>query len=151
MDAKTKTALGLALATILTAGPALAEAPENYIKYRQAVMSAIGGHMSASSQIVRGRVAPDGALAMHADALARLNADLAPLFPEGSDFGETKARESIWEDWQGFMDKADAARDATAAFAEAVASGDADSIQAAHRDVGRSCKGCHEDFRIKDD
>lgn len=128
-----------------------AAAPENYIKYRQAMMKAVGGHMSASSQILRGKVSVDGDLAMHARALAGLNANLTRLFPEGSDFGETKAKEAIWEDWAKFEQAANAARDATAAFAEAAASGDTAQIKAAHKDVGKSCKGCHKDFRQKDD
>ncbi|MDJ0741557.1 MAG: cytochrome c, partial [Gammaproteobacteria bacterium] len=59
--------------------------PENYIKYRQAVMKAVGGHMGASTQIVRGKVAEMDTLALHARALADLNADLLRLFPDGSD------------------------------------------------------------------
>ena len=84
-------------------------------------------------------------------ALADLNADLTRLFPEGSDFGETKATEAIWADWAKFEQAADAAKDATAAFAAAVADGDSAKIAAAHKDVGQACKGCHEDFRQKDD
>lgn len=140
-----------ACAALLAAPIAGAENAEDYIKYRQAVMKAIGGHMSASSQIVRGKVSPEGALSMHADALARLNADLASLFPEGSDFGETKARAEIWDDWATFEKRANEARDATAAFAKAANTGDSDAILTAQRAVGDSCKGCHKDFRVKDD
>jgi len=128
-----------------------ADQAENYIKYRQAVMKAIGGHMGASTLIVRGKVNPDGDLAMHAEALAKLSRQITRLFPEGSDFGETKAKESVWQDWAKFEKAADAARDATAVFAEAAASGDEARISAAHKEVGKSCKGCHEDFRQKDD
>lgn len=147
-----KTLFPIMLLACVTITP-LAQAgnAENYIKYRQAVMKAIGGHMGASSQIVRGKVSPPGALALHAKALADLNADLAALFPAGSDFGETQSRESIWEDFAAFQAKADETRDATAAFAAAVAGGNSDDIRAAQRSVGKSCKGCHEDFRRKDD
>lgn len=141
-----------ALAGLLVlTGAAGASEPENYIKYRQAVMKAIGGHMGASGLIARGKVAENAALAVHAKALASLNADLTRLFPEGSDFGETKAKAEIWEEWAKFEQAANAARDATAAFAAAVDGGDAGKIAAARKDVGESCKGCHEDFRQKDD
>ena len=142
----------LLLAGLLATGSAaLAADPENYIKYRQAVMKAIGGHMSASSQIVRGKV-PEGAqLAMHAQALADLSGNVTRLFPAGSDFGETRAKEAIWEDWAKFEQAANAAKDATAAFAAAVAGGDSEKIAAAQKDVGKSCKGCHKDFRQKDE
>lgn len=138
------------LTLTLLAGSATAE-PENYIKYRQAMMKAIGGHMGASTDIVRGKVDPEGDLQMHASALAALNANLTRLFPEGSDFGETKARPAVWDEPDKFRQAADAARDATAAFAAAVEGGDSAAIAAAHKDVGQSCKGCHEDFRQKDD
>ena len=141
----------IAIAAVLGAAAAHAEMPENYIKYRQAMMSAIGGHMGASTQIVRGKVTPEGHLAMHAKALAELTTDIAALFPEGSDFGETKAKDVIWQEWDKFQEAADKTKQATAAFADAVAGGDADTIAAAHKDVGQSCKGCPEDFRQKDD
>lgn len=145
-----KTAL-IAAAMIATVSVAQASEPEDYIKYRQAVMKAIGGHSGAASQIVRGKVSPPGALAMHADALAALTADLTSLFPEGSDFGETKAKAEIWSDRTAFEKAAADAKSATAAFASAVAGGDADKIGAAYKDVGEACKGCHKQFREKDD
>lgn len=141
----------LLLAGLLATASLHAAEPENYIKYRQAIMKAIGGHMGASSQIVRGKVSPDEDLTLHASALARLNTDIARLFPEGSDLGETKATEAVWDDRAKFEQAADAARDATAAFAEAAAGGDAETIRAAHKEVGKSCKGCHKDFRLKDE
>lgn len=137
---------------LLLASSAAAEQPENYIKYRQAMMKAIGGHMSAISQLVRGKVANNGDLAMHASALAALNKDLTRLFPEGSDFGETQAKAVIWDEWEKFDKAAGEAAKATAALADAASGGaDAAQIAAAHKAVGQSCKGCHEDFREKDD
>ena len=59
------------------------------------MMTAIGG-VTAPPARSWGKVAPPGHLAMHANALRDLASDLAALFPEGSDFGETKARADIW-------------------------------------------------------
>jgi cytochrome c556 len=139
----------IATALITATAAAQAEDPENYIDYRQAVMSAIGGHSGAAGQIVRGKVSPEGALAMHANALAALSADISGLFPEGSDFGETRAKEEIWSDRAAFDKAADDAKTATAAFAAAVAAGDKERIGASYRDVGESCKACHKEFRQK--
>lgn len=141
----------IALLALTVTTSAMAMEPENYIKYRQAMMDAVGGHMGASTQIVRGKVDLQEDLQMHAKALAALNANLVRLFPQGSDFGETKATAAVWDEPDKFQQAADAARDATAAFASAVEGGDAAAIAAAHKDVGKSCKGCHEDFRQKDD
>jgi cytochrome c556 len=140
----------MALALTFAAGPGLAEEPENYIKYRQLMMKAIGGHMGAASQILRGLVAPEGDLQVHAQSLAALTTNIPRLFPEGSDFGETEALPAIWDDRAKFEEAAEAAKTATSAFAEAVAGGDMETIAAAHREVGKSCKGCHESFRKED-
>jgi cytochrome c556 len=142
----------LCVCTLLCiANPGLADEPEDVIKYRQSMMAAIGGHMGASTQIVRGKVQPEGHLAMHAKALAELSGDLGVLFPEGSDFGETKAKAEIWSKPQDFARVVADAKTATAEFATAAAGGDAAQIAAAHRKVGEACKACHQDFRQKDD
>lgn len=125
--------------------------PENYIKYRKAVMKAIGGHMGASSQIVRGKITSDAALSLHSKALADLNMNLTKLFPEGSDFGETRAKESIWDDWAKFEAAAKKGEEATAAFSTAVRTGDSEKIKAAFKEVGKSCKGCHKEYRKKEE
>jgi cytochrome c556 len=142
----------LALITaVLVAGAVQAEEPENYIKYRKAMMKAIGGHSSAASQIVRGKVAPEGDLLMHALALAELSRNLTRLFPEGSDFGETRAKQEIWDQWARFEEAAENSKKATADFAAAAAGRNSAQIANAFKNVGKSCKGCHKDFREKDD
>ena len=148
-----KKLLVLALITLIgTPTAVLSDDAENYIQYRQAIMKAIGGHMGATSQLLRGRVSPQGDhLAMHTSALAALNSDLTQLFPEGSDFGETEAKGEIWDQWDQFEKAANETKAATAKLAEAVAGGDRSEITSAHRAVGRTCKGCHEDFREKND
>lgn len=125
--------------------------PENYIKYRQAIMEAMGGHTGAAAQIVRGKVSPEGALKLHADSLAALAQNLTTLFPEGSDFGETDALPKIWTEWPKFEQAAANAKTATETFATAVASGDQAKIGEAFKGVGDACKGCHKDFRENDD
>lgn len=141
------------IATLLITGTAQvqAEEAENYIKYRQAMMKAIGGHTGAISQIMRGKVAPEGDLLMHSLALAALNRNLTRLFPEGSDFGETKAKEAVWSDWAKFEQAAAEAKQATADLAAKAAGGDRRQIANAWKAVGKSCKGCHKEFREKDD
>jgi len=147
-----KNGIALLIAALLASTTsAQAEEPENYIKYRQAMMTAIGGHNGAATQIMRGKVDPEGDLVMHANALAALSSNIPRLFPEGSDFGETKAKDEIWSQWDKFEQAANDAKMATAAFSEAVSSGDADRIAKTFKDVGDSCKGCHKEFRQKDD
>ena len=125
--------------------------PEDIIKYRQAAMKASGGHMAASAAIVKGKVPFHGQLLGHARALEQLNHGLASLFPEGSDFGKTKALEAVWKDRAEFDKVARAAEEKAKAFAKAAAGKDLKAAAAAHKDLGDACSACHKKFRKKDE
>lgn len=135
---------------IVMPATAISDDSENIIKYRQAIMKAIGGHMSASSLIVRGKVSYK-ALKEHATALKILTADIPGLFPDDSDFGETRAKEEVWGKRAAFEKAAGDAKKSIEAYAAAVESGKADAISAKFKDVGEGCKGCHKDFRQKEE
>jgi cytochrome c556 len=142
--------LGLAAALLLPQ-LAMSDESEDVIKYRQAVMKAIGGHMSASSLIVRGKVSYKPQLQEHAKALKILTSDIPALFPDDSDFGETRAMAEVWGKRDDFVKAADLSKQSIADFLAAVEQGKPDSIAASFQKVGDGCKGCHKDFRQKDD
>ena len=145
---------GLAgLAAVLVAfSPALADTtPEDAKDYRSAVMTALRGHIGAASMIVRGLVENRGQLLGHAEGLASTANELTHIFPEGSNVGDSEALPAIWENPGEFAAAVERMRDATAAFEEAAAEGDQEAIGAAFRDVGMSCRGCHDNFRKSDD
>jgi hypothetical protein len=58
--------------------------PEDAKGYRTSVMTALKGHVGASSMTVRGLVDDHGQLAGHAAGLASAAAELKYIFPEGS-------------------------------------------------------------------
>jgi cytochrome c556 len=124
---------------------------EQAVKYRQNVMDAMGGLAGAAVGKLRDGFDFGPGLGDIASGLQAMAADIPSLFPEGTDFGETKAKPEVWSDADGFADKAAEAKDATAAFAEAVKSGDKAAMMQAFRDVGDACKGCHEEYRKKED
>ncbi len=128
---------------------AFADEPEQVIKYRKNVMKSIGGHMGASASIVQGKVSFKGDLKDHAHALALMSKDIVALFPKGSDFGETGAKDAVWEKPAEFKKAADAAKEKTAAFAKVVASGDTKNYVPAFKAVAETCKACHKTFRQK--
>ncbi len=132
-------------------GPVWAEDAENYIKYRQNYMKALGGHMGSAAQIVRGKVSPEGQLLVHAEAIEALSKGITPLFPEGSDFGETEAKEEIWQKWEEFETAAGDSAMAATAFREAVASGDSAAAGEPFRALSDACKGCHKKFRVEEE
>ncbi|MGF1644455.1 MAG: c-type cytochrome [Thiotrichales bacterium] len=141
----------LILSVALGAAPAVAEPePESVIKYRQAFMKALGGHSGAVSQIVRGGFAPDGHLLVHARAIAGLSQGLLAVFPEGSDFGETRAKPEIWARWTQFKKIGEDGAAAGAELLRAVERGDAAEVADRYARLGETCKACHKDFRAEE-
>ena len=66
---------GLLAAGMVLAGQAWAMDSEEVIKYRKNVMKSLGGHMGASAGIVRGKVAFNDQLKMHAQATLLFGVD----------------------------------------------------------------------------
>jgi cytochrome c556 len=140
------TAAGL----LLVSAVAGAATPQDAIKYRQAVMNTMSGHVSAINLIFTGKVEHQDYLLSHAEALAAAGDQIGKLFPAGSNAGDTDALPAIWADPAKFQKAADAGRTATAALRDAVKSGDKAAIGRSLKPVFDSCKGCHDSFREED-
>ncbi|MCU0935281.1 MAG: cytochrome c [Gammaproteobacteria bacterium] len=149
MTLSTRLSVPLVLCGALVAGAAAAADAEDVIKYRQASMKALGGHATAMAQIVRGKVAFPARLEGHAQAAAALTRDLPALFPAGSDFGETDAKPEIWSKRAEFEKVSGDSSKAADALVTAVRSGDSAAVGKAFDALSQTCKGCHEDFRVK--
>lgn len=135
---------GAAALVLLAIGAA---ASEGQVDYRQHVMAAVGGHMQAIADIVRGKVEHAGHSAVHAKALADL-ADIAPtLFPAGSEGGDTLP--AVWESPEDFQAKLTAFKEAASGLRTAADSGDPAQVGMALRDLGQACKGCHDNYRAE--
>ncbi len=120
---------------------------EDLIKYRQAVMKSVGGHMGAAAQIVRGKVPYAADLVHHAESIKKSLEDVPKLFPPDSDFGETSALPAVWSKADGFRQKADEAKVAADEFLEASKGGDQAVTGAKFKGLVDTCKACHKDFR----
>ncbi len=139
-----------ATVVLLAASQFAAADPEAEIKYRQAVMESVGGHMSAMAAILRNRIRFDD-LEIHAGAMADL-ADVVPhIFPEGSGDGETEALTDIWEEPGAFRERVDAFVSAARGMSDAAATGEMGEIGPAIDKLGQACKGCHDNFREEHD
>ena len=115
------------------------------------MMKAIGGHTGAAGAIIQGKVDYKSQLADHARALQALTGDIPTLFPKGSDFGETKAKDGVWSNRVEFEKTAKDATAKVAAFAKAVQGGNPQAIAAGYKEMGEGCKSCHKDFRKKEE
>jgi cytochrome c556 len=115
-------------------------------EYREHTMEAIGGHMQAAVNIIKGEVSHTDHLAIHAGALAELSAIVPALFPAGSGEG-TDAKPAIWENPDDFAERVEAFKTAAPAFDAAVSSGE--GVGPAIQNLGQACKSCHDDYRAE--
>lgn len=75
-------------------------------------------------------------------------------FPEGSgrDSGwDTEALATIWEQPEKFAEAQDRLIEESATMVQLAASGDAAATGAHIRELGGTCKNCHDTFRLDDD
>jgi cytochrome c556 len=116
------------------------------IKYRTNIMSIIGGHMGAIAAIVKGKVPYNEELVYHAQGLAAAAPKTLPAFETKATSDNSSALPVIWVQWPEFEKAALQLEQTTAKFSTAAAAGNMADIGAALGDVGKSCKGCHDDF-----
>ena len=148
MNIKKLTA-SIILASVLV--PAYAAESEDIIKYRISVMKASGSHMSAAARIVRGKVDFQEQLKLHANSIHGISSTIGTLFPEDSDFGDTRAKEEVWSKAKEFEEAAKTNQQAAADFSKTVAAGDKDALAASFKKLSDSCKSCHEKFRTEEE
>ena len=141
-----KKQLGLmALSTLLAVG-AVHASEEDTVKYRHYLMEAVGGHMNNAVAIMKGEVPYKDQLAYHADSLAKAAPYVIPAFETKAMTDKSEALPKIWDNWADFEKASGKFEESAAAFSKAVASGDMAAMGAALGDLGKSCKGCHDDF-----
>lgn len=118
---------------------------------RHELMEDVGAGAKTIGKMLEGEAPFDAAAAMGALQTWRdAAAVFGTLFPEGSETGyDTEARDTIWSDRAGFeaaLSKwAEATDTAIAANAQSL-----EELQGAAGPVFKTCKGCHEDYRVDD-
>jgi len=144
--------IGLSLGALLT-GTSVAEDvdAEAFIEYREDLMQSAKIHNKGISNILKGKIAAQDSLVRHARTLHELSMMFAESFPEGSDFGDTRAKDTVWSDPDAFQAALEKNQTATAALVTALQNpADSATVGDAVKAVGESCKGCHKKFRSKD-
>jgi cytochrome c556 len=126
------------------------EEVEATVDYRKGVMRAIGGNAAALAAVIMdGADDYRGNLAIHARYIVDMTRDIPALFPEGTDFGETNALPSVWEDQEKFAGLSEDTHKAAVALLEAIEAGE-ENLGPRFREMGQSCSACHDDFRHRD-
>lgn len=140
-----------ATAACLTALPAAAQfqKAEDAIKYRQAAMTLMSAHFGRVAAMAQGKVPFDAKAAAENAALAQTMSTLPfEAYGPGTDAGRpTRAKAEIWTDAAGFKKADETMEKAMVKLAEAAKSGSLDAIKGTVGDVGKACKGCHDDYR----
>ncbi len=142
-------ALGF-IATAADKGP-----HDDAIKGRQAMFQTYSFNMGVLGAMAKEKMDYDADLASEsaANLLAAANFGQSAMWPAGSDNSNpanarTRALPEIWSTYPAVVEKADALKTAAAVLAEQ-AGGGLGALQGAMGDVGKSCKGCHDDFRAE--
>ncbi len=117
------------------------------IKYRQNVMKSVSGHMGAIVDILKNSLPLEDHIVDHARSMLQISRMILSMFPEGSGKGRTKSKQAIWENWSEFESAANNFERESAKLYEVAESGDMEALAKQVRATGKTCSGCHRNFR----
>jgi len=139
-----KTALATVIAlAATTAGFAYATNPA--VQARQEAMQSFGADLKVVMPMMQGAVPFDAAKAQEALAAMQAKAaELPALFEAHEKDPESKAADSIWDNWDDFTTKADALHTAAAAGATVDS---LEALQTAMGPINAACKACHMSYK----
>lgn len=140
-----------ALIGLTFSASSFAAKPEDAVKYRQGVMAAQGWNMNAMGAMVKGEKPYDKAeFLKRAENLAALNKMALEGFTvEGADKADSKTKADAWTSMDKFKGGVDKVNAESAKLVQAAQGGDLNAIKAQFGEVGKTCKGCHDNFRNK--
>ena len=117
------------------------------IKYRQNVMKSVSGHMGAIVDILKNSLPLEDHIVDHARSMLQISRMTLSMFPEGSGKGRTKSKQAIWEKWPEFESAASNFERESSKLLEVAQSGDLEELSKQVRATGKTCSGCHRNFR----
>ncbi|MGD2173006.1 MAG: cytochrome c [Gammaproteobacteria bacterium] len=127
---------------------------EDAIKARQAQMQLRSFNAGPLFGMARGKIDYDAALAgkLAGNLKLMLDLDNSRAWAAGTDNeaypGKTSALPKIWETYPEIADYGKKYKEAVIALASAAGNG-VDALRPAVGDLGKACKGCHDNFREK--
>ncbi|PLX34168.1 MAG: cytochrome c, class II [Hyphomicrobiales bacterium] len=134
--------------TVAAGGAAAHDGATGVVKERMDAMKTMGGAMKQLAAMMKGQSPFDAMAATQAGMTIQGQAEgLLKLFPKGSDDMSSRAKPEVWTKWGEFEAATAALNKASAALAGADMGAGKSDIMALFAGVGKSCKGCHEQFR----
>jgi cytochrome c556 len=143
---------GLALLAGVGCGTAALaqQKPELLVHQRQSAMALIGKYWGPIAGM------PSGKAPYNAETVTRNAGYIEVLskmpwdgFTDGTKDVKSAARPEVFTDTAKFKEAADRMQSMVAQLAKVSKGGDEASVKAAIADVGKSCGGCHDNFRVK--
>ena len=122
---------------------------EDVIKYRQNMMKTISMHYKSLKLLSAGRITQPDQWLPQAQGLNNMAKMISTAYPEDSDFGDTDAKVSIWEDKADFNQKTNALVQFSGKLVSFIEQGEQKQVPELMREVSQSCKDCHKKYREK--
>jgi cytochrome c556 len=119
------------------------------MKQRHEDYEKIGDAMKVISRQLKGDSPDLAQVRQNAGVIAQLAPQVQNWFPAGTgpDVGKTEAKAEIWQKPEDFAAKSRHFTRAAQAFQAAANGNDLAAIRAAHGNLGKSCKACHDLYR----
>ncbi len=140
----------LVAATVVAAAPAFAQfaKPEDAAKYRQSVMFLQGQHAGRINAQLKSDKPDLKAIYDNAIILDMTDKLFLTAFTPGSDMvANTRAKPEVWTDQAKFKERGEKLNVEVGRLLAAAKGNDLAATRAAFGDVGKACKGCHDEFR----
>jgi cytochrome c556 len=143
----------VAVLSVGIAAGALAQAkPEDEIRYRQSVMNVVSRAFGPMIAMAQDKIPYNkDVVAKNSNVIETLVGLPWASFGPGTDKGApTKADMKIWSEQAKFKDASEKLQQIAAKLAQTAKGGDEKAVKAVLGDMGKACKACHDDFRLKD-
>jgi cytochrome c556 len=142
--------------TLLAAAPSAwsqaAPKPEALIKWRQSAYQVVAWNSGRIKTSVEGSYNKDEVLKAANTIAALANGGLGSLFAAGTESGkgwhDTTAKPALFTDTKRVTELSDNFTQEANELVKVATSGDAAAVKAQHGKLTRTCKACHDDFRI---
>ncbi len=120
--------------------------------YRQSWFAMVASNFGPMAAMMKGDMPYDlTRMQAHANDLSTLmELDILRGFAPGTEKGTTRAKPSIWENSDDFKQKMEDMRTAVTMLQEAAKGGEKGAIGKGIGATGKSCKGCHKEYKSKD-
>ena len=123
------------------------QSADDFVDKRSKLMKSI----SAANKSIKSAVGKKDYKTVAAKARVVANAlemnSFSKHFPQNTAVGKSRAKASIWSNWNDFMSKAQDGHENAMALAAAAEANDGAKVASAYKAYGQTCGGCHKPYR----